>query len=363
MMKQFLPGRKFAFLPFFMLVLSACMNIQDQAPTSPPPPNATTEIVHILNCRDRTSGAINNIFGEPTWVVPGEMALAAVALKIMGYDEEATQACAWLASVQDPADGAWFNQYDHETPTNAGKSPRHTAQALMAFYRCGYQNRTSVENGLSYLRDCIVNSCDPADGCLGGGKDASGAWIGTEWLSDNVYAAKAFEYFGLITEANKIKATIDGEFLNATLGAWYRTKSGPGEPYSMDMGDFGWINFAPANWNLDVVYPADLTQTIKEKLQIANGAFLESANSEKRMPGIGLQAHLASRAAGSDDGFSSFYDWLRNTSGLVQGGLDINGDSGGIVDWIDGNGNQAPWWERFIDTSAFVVFLEYDFMF
>jgi hypothetical protein len=321
------------------------------------------EAGHILNCQDPASGAINDIHGAPTYVKPGEMAMAAVALKLTGHGAEALKACVYLASVQQ-ADGSWCNQYDHQTIADPGKSPRHTAQTLMAFRQCGYVDTAVTDKALGYLAECITHSCDPANGCLGGGRDSAGNWIGTQWLSDNVFAAHAFEYYGDNARAAAIKTAIDVVFQDTARGCWFQTRSGGPGNYVMTAGDFGWINFAPANWNLQgVTYPAGLAATIKSRLQTADGAFLENEKSDKRMPGIGLQAHLALRAAGSSDPLAGFYTWLKCQSGLLQNAPDANDDAGGVIDWVDSAGNRADWWNRFIDTSAYVIFLEKNFNF
>ncbi len=79
---------------------------------------------------------------------------------------------------------------------------------------------------------------------------------------------------------------------------------------------------------------------------------------------IGLQLHMALRETGGGEAFiGNYYKWLANSS-LIHETPDENGDAGGIIDWLDDvHSTKANWWERFIDTSAFVVFNEKDFRF
>ena len=117
------------------------------------------EADYILQCQhvifnDPSYGAINTVFGPPTWVVPREMAMAILGLIIAAdvlnehlYREMAQLAAGYLERVQDD-DGAWFNQYhdaepgDHKNLSNEfalSKSPTQTAEVMIAFYQLGYQ--------------------------------------------------------------------------------------------------------------------------------------------------------------------------------------------------------------------------------
>lgn len=111
------------------------------------------EADYILSCqyvndyKNSAYGAINNVQGKPTWVVPRENSLAILGLMIASeylnervYREMAELAADYLVKVQD-SDGGWYNQYSYTSPGDPkdsgnagtlGKSPTQ-AQVLYAF--------------------------------------------------------------------------------------------------------------------------------------------------------------------------------------------------------------------------------------
>jgi len=81
------------------------------------------EADYIVACQyvspgDPAHGAINDVYGKPTWVVPSEVALAALQLnlaaRLLGdsaLSNRALLAAGYLLRVQD-SDGAWYDQYN-----------------------------------------------------------------------------------------------------------------------------------------------------------------------------------------------------------------------------------------------------------
>jgi len=304
-------------------------------------------------------GAINNVCGAPTWVVPGEVAMAALALQAGGYAAEAQLACDYLARVQR-SDGSWYNQYSYDTPVDLGRFARMTAQAAMALGRIGGHDQ-ALQRAVAYLKTLQ----DPAlkqgqdDGLICGGYTDAGAVIRDRWTSDNAFALIVFDLAGETAARNQVAAGI-----NQTLAAgdaWQAAVNELGFPVYLP---FTWVHFAPAMLNADrfgVVYPAGLADRIATELQVTRGrdrgAVAQEANSTKLMPGMGFQASLAWQELGRSDLADSHTSWAEQTSGLWQVTPDEHGITGGWVDWKDG-GSTAQTWERFVDTSAYYLMVK-----
>lgn len=108
------------------------------------------EADYILSCQYLESkspayGAINNVFGNPTWIVPGENAIAILGLvaacELTGetlYLQRAQLAAEYLVRVQDAASGAWYDQYSFAEHVTNAQSLRQTAEVMMALDRLGY---------------------------------------------------------------------------------------------------------------------------------------------------------------------------------------------------------------------------------
>src|SRR5689334_13391236 len=99
------------------------------------------EFQHILNCRVAAPsatayGAINDLWGAPTWIVPGEMAIAALVLDRGGYAAQARAAADYLVRIQEP-DGCWRNQYAGTVWTDGNRYARQTAEVMMLLGRLG----------------------------------------------------------------------------------------------------------------------------------------------------------------------------------------------------------------------------------
>merc|ERR1712061_893163 len=73
------------------------------------------------------------------------------------------------------------------------------------------------------------------------------------------------------------------------------------------------------------------------------------------MPGIGFQASLAWRDLGLEGtrAADAHWKWCKSKSKLWQTRADLNGITGGWIDWKNESGGTAPVAERFVDTSAY----------
>lgn len=329
------------------------------------------ELQHIINCQvqdsqDPAYGAINNVWGEPTWVMPGEMAIAAIVLHKAGYVDNARAACDYLVKIQN-ADGSWCNQYNHLTAVDKNKYARHTAQVIILFGTVGgYEEALNKANlWLESLQD-TANKSGWDDGLICGGMAEGGSFFSDRWVSDNSFAVLAFHLAGNILARDRVINGINQYLFNRDH--WYQKINSDGVAQD---GVYSWINFAPAFLNLDnfgVIYPSRLARWMNKKLQLSkgslSGAVFENRESKKLMPGIGFQASLAWQDLGAFDYADKHTYWAENVSGLWQATADVNGDAGGWVDWKSLNGKvQAQWWEKFIDTSAYYVMVKNNWKF
>ncbi len=169
-------------------------------------------------------GALNNIYGAPTWVVPSENTMAILGLDLAAqlladplYRDRAEAAADYLVRVQQP-DGAWCDQYDHATCIDPAKSPRHTAEVMMALHRLGYPHDNesrylAMQRGAEYLMACqdAAYKGGVDDGLLGGGKNEDGQWNRWRWTHDNGYA-----YWALKATQDWAASKGDLAFVNRT---------------------------------------------------------------------------------------------------------------------------------------------------
>ncbi len=285
--------------------------------------NPNLELQHIINCQvtdpqDIAYGAINNVWGEPTWVMPGEMAIAAYVLFKAGYVENARIACDYLVKIQN-TDGSWCNQYDHLTATDTNKYSRHTAEAMILLGTVGGYDAAlqKAKQWLLTLQD-TANKSGRDDGLICGGQSNYGTYFSDRWTSDNSYAALAFHLAGDYAARDQIVYGINQYLLDEDY--WFQKISSSG---TQQAGTFCWINFAPAFMNLDrfgVRYPADLAKVIREKLQFTKGpnkgAVREYKGSQRLMPGIGFQASLAWQDVGALNYYNEHLVWAENVSRL-----------------------------------------------
>lgn len=347
------------------------------------------EADYILACQflspgNPADGAINDVYGAPTWVVPRENALAILGLleayKRLGtktYLTRAQQAADYLVRIQDVSDGGWYDQYNYVTPALLSKSPTQAAEVMMAFYKLGYQSSRygAMKGGAQFLLSCQnpVNKGGNDDGLIGGGKDDQGHFQTWRWASDNAFAYQALKaaeswarVAGENTFADQCRQGANGILsgINTVLyippgppdgGVWQRVVDMHDVPTDPTFHD--WINYAPQM--LDV--PAQgvgnpLVGTwIHQVFQTPDGACVwdDHTHNQRKSPGFSFQASLAWLDLGQSTYTTSALKWAR-TSTLWQITPDQNGIRGGWVDWIE-NGQKADWWMRFIDTSFYAI--------
>jgi len=357
---------------------------------------------YILSCQytaDSSSdayGAINNIYGDPTWVVPGENAVAIMGLvrasEVLGddlYEQRADLAADYLAKVQAP-DGGWYDQYSYANIDDQNESLRHTAEVMIAFDKLGYSaaRYQTMKNAAGFLLSCQdpYNKGGLDDGLVGGGKDSSGNYHSWRWTSDNAYAYQALmaaarwaEISGddtnaqkYKTSANKIKEGLETVLLAFSGDHWIRVVNENDEVVASE-NRRDWISYAPAMLDVPVegVIESDVGEWIHNVLQIKDngspyyGALVwdDTLYPDRKSPGYSFQAMLVWLDTGQTSYAQYALEWAVN-SGLWQTTIDSNGIKGGWIDWVDDKGDTPDWWYRFIDTSAYFIMVKsggYDF--
>jgi hypothetical protein len=360
------------------------------------------EADYILSCQyynegNLAHGAINNVYGDPTWVVPRENAMAILALIIASdvlgdvkYKQKADLAADYLINVQE-SDGAWCNQYNYTSIHDPAKSPTQTAEVMMALGQLGYkENRyNAMKEGAEFLISCqdVSNIGGINHGLLGGGKDASGIYSSWRWTSDNSYAYQALKTAKLWAEMNgdsgfaancaiksgAIIEGIDNYLYNPDTGVWHVAIDADGVP--LDNPDLpadynhnpNWISYSPQMLNLPV-YGVNLPgvgEWIKNAFQQDDGSCIayswEDGDNQsfktRKYPGYSFQSALCWLKLGQNSYADSAISWAEN-SGLWQKAQDENNIVGGWVDWTEispVSGNKAHEWERFIDTSFYAI--------
>jgi hypothetical protein len=354
-----------------------------------------------MNNHDPAYGAINNIYGNPTWVVPSENAMAILGLKLASqiqsdstYLDRAQLAVTYLITIQDPIDGAWYNRYNYTATADLNKSPRQTAEVMIALYKLGYDHSryNAMIKGAQYLTECqkVQNKGGIDDGLLGGGKNASGQYSRWRWTHDNAYAylaLKAAEAWatiegdvskaaGLAASAQKIINGINTFLYDPNTHVWYIAIDENGNPQknahlpclnSSAPACPSWIQYAPQMLDLPVngVNTAAVGEWIKNAFQSPDGSCLgclgydcEGGQLKTRLyPGFAFQAALC----WYDTGHASYANWDNDwakKSGLWQTTADGNNATGGWIDWVEVTptpGRKPDGWQRFIDTSFYSI--------
>jgi len=351
------------------------------------------EANYVLACQYMNSaspayGAINDITGDPTFVVPRENGMAILGLKMAAeilrdnsYIERAQLAADYLTLIQDQSDGSWFDQYDFTTPVANGKSPTQTAEVMIAFYKLGFrpERYVSMRAGAQYLLDCQnpANKGGIDDGLLGGGKyRQNDQWLyhSHRWASDNSYAywaLKAAQHWAILeneldfAQTCQIAAQNILNGINQYLyvndpsdpdhGVWRAKIDSQGQP--VDPNFHEWINYAPQMLDLPAVGvgSARVGTWIHQNLQNTDGACVQDNGDlqNHKSPGFSFQASLCWLDLRQRNYSASALGWTYR-SGLWQRTPDPNGIAGGWVDWI-ADGVPENWWWRFIDTSFYAI--------
>jgi hypothetical protein len=355
-------------------------------------PIVEKEANHILSCQyvnngSLAYGAINDVPGDPTWVVPRENAMAILGLikasqllSEQKYLDRANLAADYLVSVQDLSDGAWYNQYNYNQPHPDGlaKSPTQAAEVMIAFYKLGFkQSRyNAMKKGAQFLMSCRsqINKGGIDDGLLGGGKNSSGQYESWRWASDNAYAywaLKAAEYWAKeeaslgyqaeLAFADQAKAAAAGVLagINSVLrvtnladpdyGVWRVAVDGQHNPQAP--GGKEWINYAPQMLDVPAagVGNALVSEWIHKNLQDQSGACVWNNldwGKNKLSPGYSFQASLCWLDLKQNKYADAAFEWALG-SGLWHSG-------GGWIDWME-NGQPVADWQRFIDTSFYAI--------
>jgi hypothetical protein len=335
-------------------------------------------------------GAINDVYGKPTWVVPAENANAMLALclasGILGdarLAERAELAADFLLRIQD-ADGAWADRYEYADAADRAKSPSQTAEVLIALDRLGYRDARypSVKKGAEYLEECSLprNKKGADDGLLCGGKGRDGRFAEWRWCHDNSYAYLAFcAASSWARKAGEEKDTVrfgnDAARVLEGLGLYvYDSASGA---YCIAIDENGieawpgglegkpsWIRFAPVFLGLPVSDERKraVCEWAHSALQQPDGSVIGydiegGAVRVRKYPGLSFQAAIMWSACGYDNYANDAVRWAE-TSGLYAASPDANGVTGSFADWVEVSpdaGLEAPFWQRFIDTSYYYI--------
>jgi hypothetical protein len=338
---------------------------------------------------DPASGAINNVTGSPTWVVPRENAMAILGLvhasQCLGeaaYRVRADAAMSYLVRVQQ-TDGGWADQYSYTTPFIPSKSPTQTAEVMIAMNKLGYQagRYNAMVKGAEFLLKLQSRSCKQGkdDGLLGAGLDAQGRCQTWRWSSDNAYGYQALKaasrwarLAGDATRRRRYDAAaarvlkgINTVLKDPASAVWRVAVDAQNIPVSRP---HEWINYAPQMLDVPaagVGSPA-VGEWINQVLvnQATGGAVWDDGSEADRLsPGYSFQASLVWLDLGQTAYRDRAWQWV-NASGLHQTTADANGIAGGWIDWKETGGAQAQWWERFIDTSFYHIAVSeggYDF--
>ena len=351
------------------------------------------EAEYILQCQylnpsSAAHGAINNVYGSPTWVVPRENALAILGLieasrvlKDPKYRQQAELAADYLVRVQDASDGAWYDQYNLAAPdpqNGLSKSPTQTAETMMALHALGYRSNryTAMKRGAQFLMACQnpFNKAGTDDGLIAGGKDALKNWQTWRWTSDNAFgyqALRAAESWAMAagdaafagecrTAAERVLAGINAKLYvtssgDPDAGVWRRAVDRYDVPQEATRHE--WINYAPQMLDVPAqgVGAAAVGEWIHRVLQQSDGALVwdDTYFTARRSPGFSFQAALTWLDLGQSAYANTAVAWAEG-SGLWQTTPDQRGIAGGWIDWIE-NGTTAPFWQRFIDTSFYTI--------
>jgi hypothetical protein len=391
------------------LFIMVCLSFAEIAFADLTSDRIRSEANYILSCQYMVTeadpvygngyGAINDVRGFPTWVVPRENSMAILGLILAAqhlndstYLERAQLAADYLVRIQD-TDGAWYNQYGYATPGDINhpedtepkaKSPTQTAEVMIALYKLGYveSRYTAMKKGAQYLMECqnVANKDGNDDGLICGGKEITGNYRDLRWTSDNSYgyqALKAAQGWALIQgdetfaqtcalAAQRVIDGIDNYLYHAPI--WYVAIDGSGNTrVNPDPAQYGslpnWISYAPQMLDLPAngVNAQAIGEWINNTFQQPDGSCLgydyddKEAQPSRRLktrkyPGLSFQAALAWYDLGQNTFAESAKNWAYNSG--------LNHPDGGWIDWVEVSpdaGTPAVNWKRFIDTSFYAI--------
>lgn len=391
------------------LVIMGCLAFAEIALADVTSDRIRSEANYILSCQYMVTephpvygngyGAINDVQGSPTWVVPRENSMAILGLILAAqhlddnsYLDRAQLAADYLLSIQD-TDGAWYNQYGYSThgdinhpddPDPKSKSPTQTAEVMIALYKLGYieSRYAAMKKGAQYLMECqkVTNKGGNDDGLICGGKNDTGIFSNLRWASDNSYgyqALKAAEKWALTKGDDTFAQTcalaaqsvidgIDNYLYHAPV--WHVAIDGSGNTRdNPDPAKYGslpnWISYAPQMLDLPAngVNAQAVGEWIRNTFQQPDGSCLgydyddNEAQPSKRLktrkyPGLSFQAALAWYDLGQNSYAESAKSWAYNSG--------LNHPDGGWIDWVEvspDENTQVVNWKRFIDTSFYAI--------
>ncbi|MFA6349712.1 MAG: hypothetical protein WCY12_02130 [Candidatus Omnitrophota bacterium] len=359
--------------------------------------NIKREADYILACQymvnDASYGAINDISGLPTWVVPRENGMAILGLirasellNDQAYLDRAQLSADYLVRIQE-TDGSWYDQYVYNDHLEgAGRSPTQPSEVMIAFYKLGYKSNryATMKKAAQYLLDCqnVANKTGIDDGLICGGKDPSGNYYKWRWDIDNSYSYQALKAaqawaiaygdtaFAAICSqaAQRIISGINTYLYNGTV--WYVAVDENGNPQAFP--DFPeqhknlphWVQYAPQMLDLPAtgVNSPAVGEWIKNQFQQADGScigyeWLNETLRTRKYPGLSFEPSLCWYDTGHPAYAENAIAWAES-SRLWQKTADPNGLAGGWVDWEEISpeaGKIEDWWFRFIDTSFYYI--------
>lgn len=333
-------------------------------------------------------GAINHLIGDPTIVIPEEMAIAGIglieaskALNDTSYRDAAGLALDYLVRIQHKIYGGWHDQYNRTVVTNAALSLRQTSLIVIFMNEFGYRSSKAAAmkaaGGFILTHQSLNNKGGNDDGLVCVGRDKDANFISTRYVSDNasayqaLLAAAAWADIDSDTAAAKefkdgaarILSGIKTQFLDPTKTHWKRVIDQNGKEPTETVATIDWISYSPALFDLpleDVSLPA-IGTWIHDNLQQANGSVVwnNSNYRARQSPLYSFEASKIWKKSGQCAYASSASNWSVS-SGLWQKTADANAVTGGWIDWLETSGNQATQTERYIETSAFSILSQID---
>jgi hypothetical protein len=358
------------------------------------------EADYILACQylgaGWTFGAINNVYGPPTWVVPRKNGVAILGLleaaRVLGdekYMIGAQSAADYLVKAQQLQDGCWCDQYYHGTPTTMSKSTTQTAQVMIAFFKLGYQGDTADPrdryDAMKKGAECLMafqeveNKGGQDDGLLCGGKDADGAYRNWRWAHDNAYAYWALRMAAFwanqggesdfANQCNRSAEQIEGGLMahlyDDNTGVWRAAIDENGDPQWITglEGRPSWVQYAPVMLDLPLGVDRNrVGEWMRTMFQQADGSVIGltpdgEGEVTRKYPGYAFQSSLVWLDTEQMAYAQAAVNWAE-TSGLWQTEPDDQDVTGGWVEWIEVTPNpdiKPETWERYIDTSAYAI--------